>query len=573
MKFCKIENNYNYTAKCPYCPSLLKFNIDTNNLIINGECKNGHIFEDISTSQMIDFIKNTYLCKYYCNKCQTIINEENQNYICSQCNKLFCSFCLSKHYKEKGHKSANFFNNNFSHCTLHNIKNTLFCENCKIHICEECKNAHDSHSIINFIGIIYNKKKKAINSQIDEYKKKISNLIQFISKKKEELDKRFNQLKDFLNCLLYINEKLLMKFNYSVFDYYNFHNFNIFYEYQKNEFSLDESKNLDYLFFGPNLNDIKLKKSFKIEKNIKEEKFIHKGIDNFNICNFKNLKYLKENIFFIYEQKDGKTFIKFFVSKNFSFKLYFEKMLGNCDKIENIKIGKYNNLFVITRGKRIKIFVIKYDIEKKDASLEKIYDPYHKINFNDIIDIKNDNYVVTESKGLKIFFNFYKPENIIKNIKENYNLINNINDLIFIALDSYSNFHFFNSVNYEKIKIINFPVGFKYASNIENKILIFTQKFGLFFFVDIKNLEIIQKMDYLKTNKKIAINNNGLYEFLFGNGKIEIKKYNFIDGCFEFYGLAKVESLQNNFNQNNIKFLDNKFLYFADDDELEILNF
>ena len=82
MKLFQIENNYNYTAKCSNCPSSLKFNIDKNNLIINAECKNGHIFKDITPPKLIDFIKNTYYFINYCFECQTIINEVNSNFIC-----------------------------------------------------------------------------------------------------------------------------------------------------------------------------------------------------------------------------------------------------------------------------------------------------------------------------------------------------------------------------------------------------------------------------------------------------------------------------------------------------------
>ena len=181
--------------------------------------------------------------------------------------------------------------------------------------------------------------------------------MDFINQKKIEVDQRFNNLKDFLNCLLYLNEKLLKKFNYSVFDYYNYHNFELFYEFQNNESSFDKDQNLNYIFYGPILNDSGNNKSL-ITNNSKEEKVYSEICDNFNLCNYQNLKYLKENIFFLYEQKENQTKIKFFEYKNFAFKLYFEKNLGNCDKIEYIKAGKFNNLFVVTRGKKIKYILL-----------------------------------------------------------------------------------------------------------------------------------------------------------------------------------------------------------------------
>ena len=177
MKLFQIENNYNYSAKCSNCPSSLKFNIDKNKLIINAECKNRHIFEDIIPSQLVDLIKNTYYFKNYCYKCQSIINEDNRNFICLDCDKLFCNNCINKLNKEKGHKNI-IFNNNYRFCKLHYINNTFFCENCKRYLCQECKNLHESHKIQFFFDNIPNKKNKnVINSRIDEYIKKIEKLI------------------------------------------------------------------------------------------------------------------------------------------------------------------------------------------------------------------------------------------------------------------------------------------------------------------------------------------------------------------------------------------------------------
>ena len=43
--------------------------------------------------------------------------------------------------------------------------------------------------------------------------KTIKELINYIEFKKDEIIKRFKQIKDFLNILLYINETILNKFN------------------------------------------------------------------------------------------------------------------------------------------------------------------------------------------------------------------------------------------------------------------------------------------------------------------------------------------------------------------------
>ena len=567
MKLYKIENNYNYTAKCINCPSLLKFNIDEDNLIINGECKSGHIFKNISPKQLIDFIKNTYYTKYFCYKCKSKINEDLKNYICLNCNKLFCLKCINKHSEEQNHKSI-IFNNNLRLCREHNLKITLYCEVCKANICEECRKLHFSHCIKQFFDIIpKNIKKKDANNKIDDYKKKIEHLLDYITKKKLEIDKRFSILIDFYNNLLYINEKLLKKFNNSIYDYYNYQNFQNFFNYQYDEICFDESKNLNYLLFGQNSNEIK---DDNIINEIKTKEIdISKNIDNFNICNYNNLNYLKDNIFFLFEQKDGKNSIKFFEYKDLSFKIYFTQILGNCNKINSIKKGNYNNIFIITREN--KIFVIKYDIIDKKAFMSKIYDPHHKKNFHDIIDIKNDIYIISDPKGLKIFKDLYIPENIIKNINGYFTLLNNIDDSMFLSEEKNNIYFFFNSKKYECIKSFIFPTGFKFEGKIKsNNLLIFHQNYKFFYIIDIKNLEIIQKIDYLKNDRFIKININGLYEFSFNNNIIEIKKFSFELGCFN--NLVKISNIQDNTNIKAIKYINNDYILLAMEDELEIFN-
>ena len=566
MKLFQIENNYNYTAKCINCPSLLKFNIDINNLIINGECKNGHNFYDIKPCQLSDFIKNTYFSKNYCYKCQSKLNIELKNFFCINCNKLYCKNCINNHSQEKNHK-INLFNINFRFCSIHNSKNILFCDNCKTHICEECKSMHESHCLLPFLEITPHIKKKMIISKIDEYKKSINNLLNFILKKKEEIDKRFEKLNNFLNNLLYINEKLLKKYNNSIFDYYNYHNFYQFFNYQYNESCFDESKNLNYLLFGNNSND----NIDVTNKNEKTEKiFINKAKENFNICNYKNLKYLKDNIFFLCEQKDGKILIKFFEFIDCSFQLNFSQLLGNCDKINSIKIGNYNNIFIMTRGNRI--FKIKYDLEEKKAFMTKLYDPYHKKHFHDVIDTKNDNFILCNPKGLKVFKDFYSPENIVHNINnEYYTLLYNINDFMFLCEGKNCIYYFYNSEKYEKIKSICFPLDFKYEGRIKNDLLIFTQKFMCFYLVSTKYIEIVQKFDYLKSNRFVTIDNNNLYELYFDNDNIEIKKYDIEKGCFN--DLVIVKTGRNDISLKNIKLIDDNYVFLAIEEEFEIYNY
>ena len=568
MKLFQIENNCNYTAKCTLCPSLLKFNIDINNLLINGECKNGHIFENIKPDQMIDFIKNTYYSKNFCYKCQAKLNEDLKNQICLDCNKLFCHNCIKNHIKEKSHKT-NLFNINNRFCNIHKVKITLFCEECKANICTECKSLHKDHIIKPFFEIIPNNiKKKTINMKIEEYKKKIDDLLCYITQKKNEIDTRFIYLNNFFNSLLYINEKLIKKFNNSIFDYYNYQNFQNFVNYQYDETCFDKSKNLNYLLYGENSKET-LKKESSIQGVKIENKYENQYIGNFNCCNYNNLKYLESNKFFLCEQKDGKTLINFYEYKDFTFKLYFSKKLGNCNIINNIKKGNYNNIFITTRENRI--FLVKFDLKDKTAFMSKLYDPHHKRNFHDVIDIGNDIYVISYPKGLKIFKDFYTSENVIKSIGGYYTLLNGINESIFIAEEKNSEYHFYDSEKHNKIKSINFPLGFKYEGIVKNDLVVFTHKFACFYFVDIKNLEIVQILDYLKGDKFISINNNYMFECLYEKGIMKINKYNNEEGCFEY--LISLSIGTDNISIKNIKLIDKNFTLLSFEEELEIFNY
>jgi hypothetical protein len=356
---------------------------------------------------------------------------------------------------------------------------------------------------------------------------------------------------------------LIKKFNNSIYDYYNYQNFQNFVNYQYDETCFDKSKNLNYLLYGENL-----KESSRQETKI-ENKYENQYIGNFNCCNYNNLKYLDSNIFFLCEQKDGKTLINFYEYKDFTFKLYFAKILGNCNIINNVKKGNYNNIFITTRENRI--FLIKFDIKEKTAFMSKLYDPHHKRNFHDVIDIDKDIYVISYPKGLKIFKDFYTSENVIKSIGGYYTLLNGINESIFIAEEKNSEYHFYDSKKHDKIKSINFPIGFKYEGTINNNLIIFTQKFTCFYLVDIENLEIIQILDYLKGDKFISINNNCMFECLYEKGIMKINKYNSEEGCFEYFISLNIGI--DNIKVKNIKLIDKTFALFSVEDELEIFNY
>jgi hypothetical protein len=251
-------------------------------------------------------------------------------------------------------------------------------------------------------------------------------------------------------------------------------------------------------------------------------------------------------------------------------RLIFAQLLGNCDKINSIKIGNYNNIFIMTRGNRI--FTIKYNIEDKKAYMTKIYDPYHKKHFHDIIDSKNEEYILCDPKGLKVFKDYYRPENIIKTISiEYYFLLINLNNNLFLAEGKDNTYYFYDFEKYEKIKSIILPLDLKYEGMIGNNLLVFTRNYTLFYFFDIKYLEIVQKLEYLKSNRYVTIFSDNLYELLFEKDSLEIKKYNIKEGSFN--DIVKVKTGYDDIALKNIKLIHKNYIFIALDDEFEIFNY
>ena len=56
MEIFHLENK-KYIVTCPECSEILKFEINTNDMSVSGECKNGHYIKDKS----IEYFKNN--CK------------------------------------------------------------------------------------------------------------------------------------------------------------------------------------------------------------------------------------------------------------------------------------------------------------------------------------------------------------------------------------------------------------------------------------------------------------------------------------------------------------------------------
>jgi hypothetical protein len=198
MEFFYVKNT-KYIPKCPECSEIVGFKINFENFSISIECRNGHNKDKISYTEFQEsYIKPSQIYINNCYNCFKSINDENNNYKCNICNKLYCSNCINRHIKESKHNSKIKFIQQYQLCQKHNQKYTMYCQNCKKNICDKCASSHNDHSIKSILNIIPSKiKKDSIKTNLEELEKKINEITTLIRNYKEEIIKNTEKLKDF----------------------------------------------------------------------------------------------------------------------------------------------------------------------------------------------------------------------------------------------------------------------------------------------------------------------------------------------------------------------------------------
>ena len=536
MEIFNVKNT-KYLPLCPTCGEIIKFNINYINFTVKVECRNGHKKSNIPFDIFNKtYIKNSNYFKCYCYSCFNTLYDEDLNYICQICNKLFCNKCINIHKQEESHDSKIKFIHEYKLCQKHQKNYSLFCETCKIFLCSKCKSSHKNHSIKLILDIIPNKKtKESLENKLKIYEKKINSILYLIENYFKKIEKRFLELNNFLIFLKYINNKLLTNYNYSYFDYYNFENFNYLLNSLNNEEIFDKERYINYIL----MKDYKPKKynRYKSLFNKKENK---NNIEN--ISDFRKLKYLKDDKFYIYENQ----YIKIYEYKKVSINLILSYNLKHYD-IQDISAAKYNN-YLLMNTKNNSIKFLEYDFLNRTIELLKkqIIDktmtyPYY---FDDYFDNKNGDVITLFKDNINVW-RYKKENNTFLKIKE----INNINDLILHLFNINSNIFciqildknikFYDSEEYLCIKTINYNKEIEYIGTINNQVVLFNnKKTYIFFIIDIKYLEIVQTFELKNNNNyrpEIVILNNYLISIYEEYKEIIInkRKYNLNEKCFE----------------------------------------
>ena len=573
MEIFRLENT-TYSAICPKCKNILKFKINVDKFIVEGECKNGHSFNNMSFYGFQSSIQKTSSIKLInCNKC--FISRKSKSFKCQTCNKLYCLNCINQHLKEEKHLGAKcIFTSENKLCQKHNELFYDFCNDCNCYICDRCKLDHINHTFISLIDIFPNKdKKQSMLSKTLNFEEKLKNLKSKINNKKNEIKERFETLEKLFTFLLEVNDKLFKNYNYSIFDINNYINFNYIYDFIGNGKLFDENIYLNYIYYNKSLKDI-----FNNEKDIiNNEKQVEKISNNSEILFYKDyscMKYFKDNLFYISEinNRMSDNYIKMYEFKYLNFQYITTYNINYMSKIKSLKTSKYGNFFLIGKARKKNIQFLEYDYIKKELNLSKYEIKSKKYsflsqNFNDFIDCKDGSIITAEDEGLKLWEKsnkkYYKEKYIFPN---HYYKLFNINDNIFMAKE-YNNITFFNIEKLEPIKSCNTKElieSIDYTFTINDKILILYGN-NLYMLVSLMHFDIIQIVKFNETYNFLKGINNGFIQYYIKDKKIGIIKqiYNEKKGYFQEDDSIILNS--NNYsNDSKLIMIDNNELFIGD---------
>lgn len=169
---------------------------------------------------------------------------ENAVAYCNDCKKWLCSSCLDYHNDFTSDHSVEMYEGMKINNKCENLNCTrsiqFYCENCQIHLCDECESSHDPlHTIVNINKIFTDEKINDCNKKImekikefEEENSKCENVIKVIEERIKVSKEILQEKKK--------NEENLIKLFGSLFSLYfntkNINNFNVRNNLVSNEF-------------------------------------------------------------------------------------------------------------------------------------------------------------------------------------------------------------------------------------------------------------------------------------------------------------------------------------------------
>ena len=216
-----IENNIIQDFKnnkhefhCPECLQNALFEIKNkdNKIYIKYKCRKEHngeiLIEDFLKAQKYS-INN--LCCYNCGNLYNL-------FYCFECENSYCIFCESKH-KETNHKKI-FKKEDYNQiCPKHLKYYRVFCETCKLLLCEECPSFHIKHDLTKQ-SIYYKDELNKIKNEINKIEKERNRFIKNIKSYILKLEKKLKELIINTQSQLQFIKKIMNSCNnYEFFNY------------------------------------------------------------------------------------------------------------------------------------------------------------------------------------------------------------------------------------------------------------------------------------------------------------------------------------------------------------------
>ena len=356
----EILNNNNFQFRCKDCYNIPLFGIMYENLKVKIEsrCQKGHY----NIEKLEDFYnRNSSNCFSSIECC---VDNEKQQYentfsYCPECNKFICP----NHLKEHKHEETILYSKLDNYCIEHDKKLISFCKTCSINLCEDCKNNHIKHNIVEIDSIKLSK---------NEIEKCENNLKETEIRFKEHI----NKVKELYNE----NIKFLVNF-IKIFENYknmNLVQINLCYILINNYKEMNEKKKLNY----------------EIIHNIK------------NIFNFKLTKCEIDKNFHILTRTQ-----RYFSFMNNNFNCILEKS-NNWINID-YKITKEEKDYILYKLKPLKDINLEY-IDKLDEGNGYYYYGEIKNEYGDIY---------KHGRGIKLYINGGKDIGYFDNFMNGFAII------------------------------------------------------------------------------------------------------------------------------------------------------
>ena len=203
---------------CPKCEENCNIDIFDYQILLYG-CKNNHktnnvFFKEFELTQMHD--KSKIICDN-CKESKKNKILDDDFYTCQKCNINLCSLCKLSH--DETHDIIDYEQKNYI-CSEHNQSYNSFCQTCKKDICKSCEENHYNHKVIQFIDIMPN--------------------INNIKMKRNELKNSISKIKDGINEVMKMLENVSKSFDL----YYQIYN-NILFSFDTNNLNYNLLYNIN----------------------------------------------------------------------------------------------------------------------------------------------------------------------------------------------------------------------------------------------------------------------------------------------------------------------------------------